>query len=223
MPHYNNAMGLDKENLIWWPAIVGESSILTAPQGKQQGKKLVCNWEIFEKLDVLNWLLNALFPQAPSETCMYSWGWMSSQGSSYSLLQIQIPLQLNGQMGKMTTLKFKWWYYLDPEQVNQGDESFDKSKENDPDTNSALCWQASEQFASFLGTLNKPLSTILRHKFSSPDVDATYMYTPMLETYLISSLVPGVRQNTKRTNSYNTSSWIHWSHQAPCMNTFKHF
>ena len=33
-------MGLGKENLIFFAAIVGDSSILTAPQGKLQGKEL---------------------------------------------------------------------------------------------------------------------------------------------------------------------------------------
>ena len=82
---------------------------------------------------------------------------------------------------------------IDPEQVNQGNESFDASNEDDLDMNSASCWQASEQLDAFLGTLHKPLSAFGRktiyRKFPWPDVDA--IYTPILDTYL-SSLVPGV-------------------------------
>ena len=82
--------------------------------------------------------------------------------------------------------------------MNQGDESFDASNEDDFDTISASRWQASEQLASFLGTLHKPFSAFERRticrKFPRPDVDA--IYTPMLDAYL-SSLVPGVKTADK--------------------------
>ena len=40
------------------------------------------------------------------------------------------------------------------EQLIQGDESFDASNDDDQDISSASRWQASEQLASFLGTLH---------------------------------------------------------------------
>ena len=85
-----------------------------------------------------------------------------------------------------------------PEQAIQGDESFDASNDDDQDINSASRWQASEQLASFLGTLHKPLSAFKRkticRKFPRPDVDA--IYTPTMDAYL-SSLVPGVKAADK--------------------------
>ena len=75
------------------------------------------------------------------------------------------------------------------EQAIQGDESVDASNDEDQDINSASRWQVSEQLASFLETLHKPLSafeckTICR-KFPGPNVDA--IYTP---TYGCVSIKP---------------------------------
>ena len=102
-----------------------------------------------------------------------------------------MPRRLKGQKGGIRNDHSVEVQAL-PEQAIQGDDSFDTSNEEDQDVNSASRWQASEQLASFLGTLHKPLTaferTTICRKYPRPDVDA--IYTPILDTYL-SSLVPG--------------------------------
>ena len=70
-----------------------------------------------------------------------------------------------------------------PEQAIQGDESCHASNDDE---------QASEQLASFLGTVHKPLSAFERkticRKFPRPDVDA--IYTPNLDAYLSMRITP---------------------------------
>lgn len=61
----------------------------------------------------------------------------------------------------------------------RGDDSFGASDDDEQVINSASCWQASEQLASFLGTLHKPLSAFERKniclKFPRLDVDAIFI------------------------------------------------
>ena len=172
------ATNCGEENPTCGAATSGESFSQTAHPAKPQGKELFS--EFFKDLDVLNSLQNALFSEALSET--------STRSTEDAGVLKARPETLATKRPKRGSDHSKEVVVIDPEQVNQGDESFDASNENDFDTNSASRWQASEQLASFLGTLHKPLSAFERkticHKFPWPGA-------------YLSSLVPGVKTADK--------------------------
>ena len=164
-------------------AIDGQSSGSTVQQDAPKGTGLVS--ELFKNPDALNWLRNALFAQDPIAADA---GALKAQHKAAT----KRPKRGNEHSHEVINVD------ANPEQAIQGDESFDASIDDDQDISSASRWQASEQLASFLGTLHKPLSAFERkticRKFPRPDVDA--IYTPTMDAYL-SSLVPGVKAADK--------------------------
>jgi len=177
------------DNLTLSQTINGQSSSSTVQQGAPKGKDLVT--ELFKDPDALHLLHNALFAQALNETD-------SGALKAYHMApDLETPATKRPKRGNEDSHEV---IHVDanPEQAIQGDESLDASNDDEQDINSTSRCQVSEQLASLLGTLHKPLSafeckTICR-KFPRPDVDA--IYTPTLDAYL-SSLVPGVKAADK--------------------------
>ena len=183
------AKGSGVNNPTLSQTIDGQSSSSTVQQDAPKGKDLVS--ELFKDPDALHLLRNALFAQAPNETDA------GALKAHHTAPDLEAPATKRPKRGNEHSHEV---IHVDanPEQAIQGDESFDASNDDEQDINSASRWQASEQLASFLGTLHKPLSAFERkticRKFPRPDVDA--IYTPTLDAYL-SSLVPGVKAADK--------------------------
>ena len=173
------------ENPTHSSAIVGQPSGSTVQQDAPKGTDLVS--ELFKDPDALNLLQNTLFAQDPIAADA---GALKTQNTAPDLETPATKRPKRGIEHSHEIINVD----SNPEQAIQGKESFDAINDDDQDINSASRWQATEQLASFLGTLHKPLSAFERkticRKFPRPDVDA--IYTPNLDAYL-PSLVPGVK------------------------------